>query len=115
MPGTRTWFTGPSVSAAKGLFKKKLRLNATSAYNITRSTFNNVTTRNGVWNNALQAWFTPQAQNNPGPNMGGKPDNKKLTGRHSLNAALNYLYQQAVVQRPQFSEFTVTVGYNFSF
>lgn len=115
MPGARTWFTGPSVSAAKTLLKKKLRLNATSAYNITRSTVNNVTTRNGVWNNALQASFTPQAQSNPTPNGSGITNNKKTTGRHSLNAAVNYLRQQAVVPRPQFSELTVTMGYNFSF
>ncbi|MCS3799155.1 hypothetical protein [Niastella sp. OAS944] len=115
MPGARTWFTGPSLSAAKTLLKKKLRLNATSAYNITRSTVNNVTTRNGVWNNALQASFTPQAQSNPTPNGSGITNNKKVTGRHSLNAAVNYLHQQAVVPRPQFSELTVTMGYNFSF
>ncbi|HEX6427377.1 MAG TPA: hypothetical protein VF008_06805 [Niastella sp.] len=115
MPGSRTYFTGPSVSAAKGLFKKKFRLNATSSYNITKATVNNVTSRNGVWNNSLQASFTPQAQSNPAPNGAGNAKNKKMTGRHSLNAAVNYLHQQAVVTRPQFSELTVTMGYNFSF
>lgn len=115
LPGARTYFTGPSVSAAKSLFKKKLRLNATSAYNITKATVNNVTSNNGIWNNSLQASFTPQAQNNPVPDGGRTPNNKKLTGRHSLNAALNYLHQQKVVTRPQFSELTVTVGYSFSF
>jgi len=114
MPGARTYFTGPSISAAKGLFNKKLRLNATSAYNITKATVNNITSHNGVWNNSLQASFTPQATNNQAPNGTGVA-NKKVTGRHSLNAAINYLHQQAVVTRPQFSELTVTMGYNFSF
>ena len=114
MPGARTYFTGPSLSAAKGLFKKKLRLNASSAYNITKATVNNVTSHNGVWNNSLQASFTPQANNNPVPNGSGA-GNKKITGRHTLNAAVNYLHQQAVAPRPQFSELTVTMGYNFSF
>jgi hypothetical protein len=114
MPGARTYFTGPSVSAGKGLFNKKLRLNATSAYNITKATVNNITSHNGIWNNSLQASFTPQAANNPAPNGTGVA-NKKTTGRHSLNAAVNYLHQQAVVTRPQFSELTVTMGYNFSF
>ena len=117
VPGARTYFTGPSVSAAKGLLNKKLRLNATSTYNITRTTMNNVTSHNGVWNNSLQASFTPQAQSaTPPAGMGeaGKT-NKKITGRHSLNAGVNYLKQQAVVNQNGFSELTVTVGYSFSF
>lgn len=115
MPGMRTTFVGPTLSAGKTLWKKKLRLNAASAYNITHAVVEQSSTRNSVWNGSLQAAFTPQAEERPAAGNPAGVKNKKLSGRHSLNAGLNFLHQAAVVTRPAFTELTVTVGYTLSF
>lgn len=115
MPGMRTYFTGPSLSAGKMLWKKKLRLNASSTYNITKAVVNNASTHNNVWNGNLQAAFTPQAGDRSTAGPATAPPGKKLTGRHSLQAGLNFLHQQAAAARPAFTELTVTVGYSLSF
>lgn len=115
MPGMRTYFTGPTVSAGKTVWKKKLRLNASSAYNITKAIVNNASTRNSVWNGTLQAAFTPQSGEQQAATTATTTNSKKITGKHSLNAGLNFLHQQAVTTRPAFTELTVTVGYNWSF
>jgi len=113
-PDMRTTFMGPSVSASRLMMKKKLRLSASSAYNITQATLSGGTTESAVWNAGLQASFMP-GKNEPAAVLGAEKKMKGLNSKHAINAAINYLNQSAVSNRPAFSELTATVSYTWSF
>lgn len=112
-PDMRTTFMGPSVSASQLLMQKKLRLSASSAYNITQASVSGMSTKSNVWNACLQASFSPKVNEPTGASSTEKK--KGINGKHSINGAINYLNQSAVANRPAFSELTATVGYTWSF
>jgi hypothetical protein len=97
-------FWGPNVNASKALFKKQLRLSASTAYNAT--TTNGVSSGN-VLNARIGANFIPAASDN-------KPS--KFNGKHNLSLNINYLNKlTAAMQQAGYSEITSTLSYSYSF
>jgi hypothetical protein len=110
--GMHTQFMGPTLSSSKTLIQKKLILNASATYNKTQAIANGNTSNNNVWNASIQASFTPTAEGSAVVQAGQQ---KRINGKHSLNAGISFLHQSAASSKPAFRELTATVGYMWSF
>ena len=111
-PSLRTTFMGPSVSASRVVMKKKLRLSASSAYNITQATISGMSTESTVWNAGFQASFTPSPVEKA---EAATVKKKRINGKHGINVAINFLNQSAVANRTTFNELTANASYTWSF
>jgi len=98
--GTSTTFFGPTLTAAKQLFEKAMRLGLASSYNHTSG---NTAPTSPIWNNQLNLNYTPAPKEN-------------AFGRNTFSLAINVLRRlQSVGEQPSFTETTATFNYSYSF